>query len=106
LEIAVKNGGKMNDLPFKEKFILENNSFIEVIREFDKKLGSKELIWHRDKEDRVISLIKGSGWYLQIENELPKEITANKTYNINKNVWHRIINKNGNNLVILLRKYK
>lgn len=96
----------MNEFPFVEKFILENNHFIEVTREFDKNLSSKELIWHRDKENRTISLLQGSGWYIQLENELPKEIVANKTYNINKNVWHRIINKNGNKLTILLRKYK
>lgn len=96
----------MNNFPFKEKFITETDEFVEVIRIFEKNLTSKELVWHRDKENRSVRLLNGEGWYLQMENELPKKITANKSYYINSNVWHRIINKNGNKLEIILRKYK
>ena len=96
----------MSDFPFNEIVIEENMKFIEVIREFSGKLSSEELNWHRDREHRMVKILKGKGWYLQFENELPVEMTENTSFYIKKNVWHRIINKNGNNLMINVRKFK
>ena len=96
----------MSDFPFEETVIEENNKFIEVIREFSGDLNSEELNWHRDREHRLVKTISGDGWFLQIENKLPVEMTANSSFYIKKNVWHRIINKNRKNLIISVRKFK
>jgi len=96
----------MSDFPFDEIIVEENTRFIEVLREFSGNLTSEELNWHRDREHRLVKVLKGTGWYIQFENELPKEMSENTSYYIKKNTWHRIINKNRNNLLISVRKFK
>lgn len=92
--------------PFKEIFVKECEEYIEVIREFKKETSDFELNWHRDKEDRIISVIEGKGWYIQLENELPKELLIGVEYKISNNIWHRVINKNRSNLKIKVKKRK
>ena len=50
-----------------------------------------EYIWHRDKNDRVITVLDGNGWKLQFDNELPFDINKNDTIKIQKMIYHRII---------------
>tara|TARA_Y100001937_G_C6913050_1_gene238312 strand:- start:180 stop:479 length:300 start_codon:yes stop_codon:yes gene_type:complete len=90
--------------PFKEKLIEENKNFILVERTFEADVNQEDLIWHRDKEDRIIKVKEGKGWYIQIENELPKLMHANFIYTINNNTYHRIINKNRNKLIVEIKK--
>jgi hypothetical protein len=106
LVIAERNGGKMSDFPFTESIVEENSKFIEVVRKFSKDLLSEELNWHRDAEHRQVKVLEGQGWYLQFENELPIEMTERSIFYIKKNKWHRIINKNGSNLTLNIRKFK
>lgn len=84
-------------LPFKETK-LEDNTFI---REFKQDTDSVELMWHRDREDRIIESIGKTDWLIQIDNELPKEI--NKEVLIPMGVYHRLI-KGTNDLKIKLKK--
>ena len=93
-------------LPFKEKIIEENKNFILVQRNFMSILSEEELNWHKDKEEREVFLVEGDGWYLQIENEIPILLQKGSIFKIPKETWHRIINKNGTNLIINVRKYK
>ena len=96
----------VNQFPFEEELLEEKENYILVKRIFNRNLNSKQLIWHRDKEDREIKLISGQEWYIQFENELPVLLEDTKTFKIKKNTWHRIINKSKCDLEILLRKYK
>ena len=41
------------------------------IRTFSESVDEMELIWHRDREDRKITIIEGRDWKLQMDNELP-----------------------------------
>lgn len=93
-------------LPFKENIIQENSKFVLVERIFNNDLSSEELTWHRDKEDREIILKKGTGWYIQFDNNLPVLMSSNNVYKIPSYTWHRIINKNRTNLTIEVKKYK
>ena len=93
-------------LPFKEKIIEENENFILVQRNFMSMISEEELNWHKDKEEREVFLVEGDGWYLQMENEIPILMQKGSIFKIPKETWHRIINKNGVNLVINVRKYK
>ena len=91
---------------FKEAVIEETSTYVTVQRSFDKTLCEEELIWHRDKEDRELYLVKGEGWYLQIDNKLPAPIEKKSIFKIPKETWHRIINKKGVELILNVRKYK
>jgi quercetin dioxygenase-like cupin family protein len=93
-------------LPFTEKIIEETETYILVQRSFMSNLIEEELNWHMDEEDREVFVVEGDGWYLQIENELPQMMQKESLFKIPKEIWHRIINKNGTNLVIKVRKYK
>ncbi len=84
-------------LPFKE-IELSHNTYI---REFDSNVDSGEMVWHRDREDRIIESIEETDWLIQIDNELPKAISGQVF--IPMGVYHRLI-KGSNSLKIKLTK--
>jgi quercetin dioxygenase-like cupin family protein len=86
------------DKPYSEETTGNN----QVIRRFDD-INEESLIWHRDKEDRIINLIEGTQWKLQMENQLPTTIEKDIEIFIPKNTYHRII-KGKDNLVIKITK--
>ena len=82
-------GNPYNEIHFRNYFL----------REFDSSVNESELVWHRDKRDRVIRVKGGKGWQLQIDNELPMELVEDKIYIIKKEVYHRLL-KGEDNLVL------
>jgi quercetin dioxygenase-like cupin family protein len=62
-----------------------------VIRVFDQNIDPIELKWHRDLEDRRITVLEGSGWYYQKEDELPIELLPGVDIFIRALEWHRVI---------------
>ena len=87
------------DFPFKEEKIDEYN----FIRTFPADVDEMDLIWHADKENRIITVLEGNGWKFQFDEELPIEMTEGKSISILKGVIHRVIKGNGP-LVIKLQK--
>lgn len=81
--------------PYKEK-ILEGGVFRRV---FSENVDNTELVWHRDREDRVVKPINETNWMLQMDNELPIVLEANKEYRIPKNTFHRVIKGSGDLIV-------
>jgi hypothetical protein len=77
--------GKMN--PYTD--LIESDS--SVIRVFDDNIDPIELKWHRDLEDRRITVLDGSGWYYQKEDELPIELLPGVDIFIRALEWHRVI---------------
>jgi len=73
------------------------------LRIFYQEAPSDELVWHRDHNDRTIFVKEGTGWKIQFDNELPKQLQLGKTYDIPKNVYHRII-KGEDTLVIEIKE--
>jgi hypothetical protein len=69
------------------------NGYIE--REFDTSVSIDELVWHRDKLDRVVEVIIGGGWKFQMDNELPKVLKAGDMLTIPKETFHRVIKGDG-----------
>ena len=84
-------------LPFQETKLSDN----EFIREFGQDTDSGEMVWHRDREDRIIESIGETDWLIQIDNELPKEIKGEVL--IPMGVYHRLI-KGTSDLRIKMRK--
>jgi hypothetical protein len=62
-----------------------------------------ELLWHRDDEDRLLEMVEGVGWQIQLDNNLPIELTQTNKINIKKHDWHRLIKGDGN---LVLKIYK
>ena len=66
-----------------------------ILRTFDENVDDNELIWHRDKTDREVSVLAGDGWKLQFENKLPEQLIKGKLYKIPAMEYHRIIKGRG-----------
>jgi uncharacterized membrane protein YheB (UPF0754 family) len=82
---------KKEELPFDE--VDEGTNKVRV---FSEQTNSDEFKWHRDREDRLITIIEGNGWGIQIDNELPKQLEVGKQYIIPEGVYHRVIKGDGN----------
>ena len=87
------------DFPFEEEQIDQYN----FIRTFPADVDEMDLIWHADKENRIITVLEGNGWKFQFDEELPIEMAEGKRISILKGVVHRVIKGNGP-LVIKLQK--
>jgi len=83
--------------PFSEE--IKDNYYI---RTFNKDVDVEELVWHRDREDRLIECIGETNWQFQRDNELP--ICFDKPIFIKAEVYHRLIKGDGE-LVLKIIKY-
>jgi hypothetical protein len=84
-------------LPFQETKLSDNT----FIREFKQETDSGELVWHRDRESRIIEPINETDWLIKLDDELPKKIEGEIF--IPMGVYHRLIKGNGD-LKIKLKK--
>jgi hypothetical protein len=64
-------------------------------RTFPADTPTAQLVWHRDKNDRLVTVVESDGWQLQIDNELPVLLEVGSTYYIKKDCFHRVIKGNG-----------
>ena len=64
-----------------------------------------QLVWHRDKADRLCVVLYGKDWKYQADNKLPVELKFGDNIVIRKNVYHRII-KGASILVLLIKEFE
>ena len=62
-----------------------------IIRTFSVEVDSEELVWHRDHNDRIVTIVEGKDWRLQMDNQLPITLKPGDSINITKNTYHRIL---------------
>ena len=72
--------------PFKEETINENVK----LRLFESTVSQSELIWHRDRNDRLVEVVSGAGWKIQFDNEFPVDLLEGDIISINANEYHRL----------------
>ena len=73
-------------------------------RTFDSSTDEEELVWHRDKQNRIVKVVEGNGWKFQMDNELPKELKTGDVLYIPKETYHRVIAGSGNLIVEIEEK--
>jgi hypothetical protein len=85
-----------------------NHPYIETkinqdtfIREFSQNTDSSEMLWHRDKEDRIIESLEETDWMFQLDNKLPQKISGEIF--IPKEVYHRLIKGAGDLKIKLIK---
>lgn len=71
------------------------------VRIFSKDIKQDQLVWHRDREDRVIEVVGRTDWQFQFDNQLPQPLKT-KLF-IPEGVYHRLI-KGKNTLKIKVTK--
>jgi Zn ribbon nucleic-acid-binding protein len=96
------------DMDSLQKWEEENNypfdEYIEEgyhIRTFYEDIDDMELVWHRDKEDRIVESIGDTDWMIQLDNQLPISLT-DRVY-IPKEIYHRVIKGSGE-LIVKIKK--
>ena len=85
--------------PFKEKQI--NKQLF--LREFSANVDEMDLIWHEDREDRIVHVLEGNKWKFQFDEQLPFEMLDGIDIIIPKGIIHRIIRGKG---PLKIRVYK
>lgn len=91
LPVAIK---KQLEHPFEESIVGESR-----IRTFNKDVLTEELVWHRDKEDRLVEIIEGNGWELQLDDKLPIKMNDGDSFIIPEGVYHRV--KRGSDKLVI-----
>ena len=81
--------------PFKQVTISEG----VFAREFSGDVDPEELVWHRDQEDRLITVTESAGWKIQRDNEMPVEMKSGDQFFIPALEWHRVIKGDGSLLI-------
>ena len=86
--------------PYKD--VQESGGY--VIREFDKSLDPIHLLWHRDDEDRLVEVLEsGTGWKVQLDDELPQALEPGTSIFILRHQWHRVVKRKGS-LILKIHK--
>ena len=88
--------------PYKQVNISES----VFVREFSSNVDPEELVWHRDQEDRLITVTESANWKIQLDNEMPVEMTTGDQFFIPALEWHRIIKGAGSLLIEVDTKAK
>lgn len=73
------------------------------IRTFYSNVDSDQLVWHRDLEDRKVTVLEGEGWQFQFNGSLPIELVEDRAFMIPRDMYHRII-KGKTKLVLRIEK--
>jgi hypothetical protein len=60
------------------------------LRVFSEDVDSTELVWHRDRNDREVTVVEGSGWKIQYDNQMPQVIEVGKPFFIKAYEYHRL----------------
>ena len=73
----------------------------DIVRTFSQDVPAHELVWHRDREDRLVTSTAPTDWMVQLDNELPKSL--NDEVFIPMGIWHRIIKGSGDLKIKLVK---
>jgi hypothetical protein len=84
-------------LPFIEKKEVDN----VFIRIFSSSTEEESLLWHRDREDRIIESLEETDWMFQLDNQLPQKIEGQIF--IPKEIYHRLIKGSGDLKIKLIK---
>lgn len=76
-----------------------------ILRKFACDIDAVDLVWHQDEFDRMITVIDGQDWHLQMDNKLPICLQQNDSYFIPAKTYHRLI-KGSDDLIIVIKEIK
>lgn len=74
------------------------------IRTFNENVDSHELVWHRDHNDRIVTILEGNGWFFQMDENIPFELEEGDVLHIKKETYHRIFKAGTTQLKIMIEE--
>ena len=63
------------------------------VRTFTQNISEEELVWHKDREDRIVEVLESTDWQFQFDNNTPQQLKSRLF--IPKETYHRIIKGTG-----------
>ena len=93
--ISIKN-------PYDEKILNENTR----VRTFNSNVSEDHLIWHRDRQDRVVEVVHSNGWMFQRDDSVPIVMSSGDILEVSANEWHRIIKGKGDLVLKIIEEKK
>lgn len=78
-------------LPFEEMKLNESIS----IRKFSETISEGELVWHRDREPRKITVLEDTNWSIELDGHPPLILEKNEEFFIPRGQYHRVIKGSG-----------
>ena len=88
--------------PYVEKLINENTR----LRKFSSSTPEDQLVWHRDRQNRIVEVIHSNGWRFQRDDSVPALLSSGDILEIAANEWHRIIKGEGDLIVKITESKK
>ncbi len=88
--------------PYKDKMLNESTR----IRSFSSTASEDHLIWHRDRQNRIVEVIHSNGWRFQRDDSVPALLSSGDILEIAANEWHRIIKGEGDLIVKITESKK
>ena len=73
------------------------------VRTFETNVLNEELVWHRDRNDREVVALEGTGWKIQHDNKLPQLIEVGKPFFIKAYEYHRL-HKGSSRLILKIKE--
>lgn len=62
-----------------------------ILRVFHPQVDNDELVWHRDKNDRLVEVVDSDGWLFQFDNQFPYLLVSGMILRIDADKYHRIL---------------
>lgn len=81
---------KEEEFPFEQ---VEDGD--KKIRTFSEDVDGEELVWHRDREDRLVEVLEGENWMVQLDNKLPVKMKPGDSFIIPEGIYHRVLKGDG-----------
>ena len=75
-----------------------------IIREFSHLEDDSAFKWHRDEQNRRVTVLEGEGWKFQFDEHLPFELNKGDKFFIPKGDLHRVIKGNSNLTIKIYKK--
>ena len=88
--------------PYYESILSENT----MIRGFSQSVSQSDLVWHRDRQDRVVEVIHSNGWLFQRDDSVPALLSSGDILEVTAYEWHRLIKGKGDLVLKIIEEKK
>ena len=63
-----------------------------------------ELVWHKDRNNRIVHVLEGEGWQLQMDNSMPYLLKPNDVIRIPRDTFHRLWKGSGDLKLLIIEE--
>lgn len=83
----------MKESTLRDRPYYEVETYDFTYRKFRQDIDEEDLVWHRDRRDREVTVLEPTDWEFQLEDSIPQQLK--ETIFIPKDTYHRLIKGTG-----------